>query len=128
MQTGPAGMSFFVTSTNPGRGGDLGGPRGRGPALPGAGAGGRRRPPHLARLPEHAGAALNSPAFVNARDRIGSGPWQNAKGVVVARNVDDLHSAGNNITKETALDEQGRMVNGRHRNAEQARHADRLAP
>jgi hypothetical protein len=50
---------------------------------------------------------------VNARDRIGTGPWQNAKGVVIARNVEDLHSAKNNINKDTALDEMGRPVNDR---------------
>ncbi|HEX6006675.1 MAG TPA: hypothetical protein VFY80_01855, partial [Burkholderiales bacterium] len=56
--------------------------------------------------------ALKDPNLVNARDRIGTGPWQNAKGVVVARSVEELHGA-NNLTKETALDEKGRPVNGR---------------
>ena len=51
--------------------------------------------------------------FVNARDRIGTGHWQNAKGEVIARNVDDLHSAYSNLTKLTALDERGQIVNGR---------------
>jgi hypothetical protein len=50
---------------------------------------------------------------VNARDRIGKGPWTNAKGVVVAKSVDDLHSATNNLTKETQLNEKGGVVNGR---------------
>jgi hypothetical protein len=50
---------------------------------------------------------------VNARDRIGTGPWQNAKGAVIAKNVDDLHSANNNLTKQTALDEKGQPVNSR---------------
>jgi len=113
MPPGPAGMSFFVTSANPGRGGDLGGLEGADrhcqALAQSAGAGHRTWRAYLSTQ----APALNSPAFVNARDRIGNGPWQNAKGVVVARNVDDLHSAGNNITKETALDEQGRMVNGR---------------
>jgi hypothetical protein len=59
------------------------------------------------------GSSLSDPKFVNARDRIGTGPWQNVKGVVVARNVDDLHSPSNNVTKETALDEKGQPVNGR---------------
>src|SRR5918993_1474999 len=58
-------------------------------------------------------AALNDPKFVNARDRIGSGPWQNAKGMVIATSVADLHSAGNKLTKDTAIDEKGQMVNGR---------------
>jgi hypothetical protein len=52
-------------------------------------------------------------AGVNARDRVGKGPWRNAKGVVVARNVNDLHSAKAKITKETALTEKGEMVKGR---------------
>jgi hypothetical protein len=56
---------------------------------------------------------LNDPKVVHARERIGSGPWHNAKGVLVARNVEELHSARNNVTKETALDEKGRIVNGR---------------
>jgi len=56
-------------------------------------------------------SAQGSPA-VNARDRIGKGPWQNAKGVVVARNVDELHGT-NNLTKQTALTEKGAVVNGR---------------
>jgi len=49
---------------------------------------------------------------VNARDRIGAGPWRNAKGVVIAKSVEDLHGA-NNLTKETALSEKGEVVNGR---------------
>src|SRR4029434_5848146 len=58
--------------------------------------------------------ALNDPKCVNARDRIGTGPWQNAKGVVIARSVDDLHSPNANITKDTALDEKGQPVKGRN--------------
>ena len=50
---------------------------------------------------------------MNARDRIGKGPWQNAKGVVVAKNVEDLHSDSNNINKQTALTENGEIVSGR---------------
>jgi len=108
-----ANMTFFVTSVGSGKGGDLGG-------LDGADA-------HCQRLAATAGAenktwraylstqgsALNDPNFVNARDRIGPGPWQNAKGVVIAKNLEELHSANNNITKETALDEKGQLVNGR---------------
>ena len=52
-------------------------------------------------------------AGVNARDRIGKGPWQNAKGVVVAKSVEDLHSDSNNINKQTALTEKGEIVSGR---------------
>jgi hypothetical protein len=65
----------------------------------------RWRPPQAPKLAD--------PDFVNARDRIGSGPWQNAKGVVIARSVEELHSAKNNINKLTALDETGQPVNGR---------------
>src|SRR6202000_582301 len=57
-------------------------------------------------------AADGKPA-VNARDRIGKGPWQNSKGVVVAKDVADLHSANNNLTKQTALSEKGDVINGR---------------
>ena len=98
------GMSFFVTSANPGSGGDLGG-------LEGADA-------HCADLAEAAGvtgrtwAAYLSTSTENARDRIGSGPWANAEGVVIAESVEALHGEGNNITKETALDETGAVVNG----------------
>ncbi|MBI5275894.1 MAG: hypothetical protein HY854_05485 [Burkholderiales bacterium] len=113
MQSGPAGMSFFVTSVNPGKGGDLGGLEGADrhcqSLAQAAGAGARKWRAYLSTQ----APALNSPEFVNARDRIGKGPWQNAKGDVIARDVDDLHSANNRITKETALDERGRLVNGR---------------
>jgi len=97
-------MSFFVTSSGSGKGADLGG-------LPGA----DKRCQDLA---ESVGAggktwhAYLSAAGVNARDRIGSGPWQNAKGVVVATSVDQLHGA-NNLSKQTALNEKGEVVNGR---------------
>ena len=98
-------MSFFVTSADPGSGGDLGG-------LEGADA-------HCAALAEAAGvtgktwAAYLSTSTVDARDRIGSGPWHNADGVVIAESVEALHGDGNNISKETALDETGAVVNGR---------------
>ena len=98
------GMSFFVTSANPGSGGDLGG-------LEGADA-------HCAALAEAAGitgktwAAYLSTSTEDARDRIGSGPWANAEGVVIAESVEALHGEGNNISKETALDETGAVVNG----------------
>jgi len=59
------------------------------------------------------GASLTDPGAINARDRIGTGPWHNAKGVLIARNVEELHSASNNLNKETALNEKGGMVNGR---------------
>jgi len=57
-------------------------------------------------------AADGQPA-VNARDRIGKGPWQNAKGTVVAKDVADLHGASNNLSKQTALSEKGEVINGR---------------
>jgi hypothetical protein len=100
-----AEMSFFVSSANPGSGGDLGG-------LEGADA-------HCAALAEAAGvtgktwAAYLSTSAEDARDRIGSGPWANTQGVVIAESVEALHGEGNNISKETALDEAGTVVNGR---------------
>lgn len=113
MQAGPPGMGFFVTSSGPGKGGDLGGLEGADrhcqSLARAAGAGNRTWRAYLSTQ----APALNSPAFVNARDRIGKGPWRNAKGVVVARNVDELHSASNNLNQQTALDERGRLVNGR---------------
>ena len=54
-----------------------------------------------------------TPKVVHARDRIGTGPWYNAKGVLIAKNVEDLHAAKSNVTKETALDEKGQPVNDR---------------
>ncbi|HVL37170.1 MAG TPA: hypothetical protein VM489_15980 [Burkholderiales bacterium] len=109
----PKEMTFFVTSVNPGRGGDLGGLEGadRHCAALAKAAGGPDRP-WRAYLSTQ-GASLTDPGFVNARDRIGSGPWRNAMGVVIAKNVEDLHSPNNNLNKQTALDERGRMVNGR---------------
>jgi hypothetical protein len=113
VSTGPAqaqqsAMSFFVTSVGSNKGADLGG-------LEGADR-------HCQMLAQQAGAGAKTwhaylstqgPSAVNARDRIGKGPWQNAKGDVIAKSVDDLHSAGNNLTKQTALTEKGAVVNGR---------------
>ena len=107
-----ADTSFFLTSNGIGNGGNLGG-------LAGADN-------HCQTLAQAAGfgapktwhaylstqAADGQPA-VNARDRIGRGPWQNVKGVVVAKDVADLHSAGNNLTKQTSLSEKGDVINGR---------------
>ena len=104
-RTADSDMSFFITSINPGRGGDLGG-------LAGADA-------YCSTLAQAAGSegktwrAYLSTSDVNARDRIGSGPWMDAKGTVVATSVDNLLSENNNLTKETALDENGQVVNGR---------------
>ena len=63
-------------------------------------------------------------AGVNARDRIGAGPWHNAKGVLIAANIDDLHGPDNNINLETGLNEKGEPIKGRGESAERARHSD----
>lgn len=103
-------MTFFVTSANPGKGGDLGGLDGADKHCQSlaatAGAGQKTWRAYLS-----ASAAGGKPA-VNARDRIGNGPWVNAKGIVVAKNLDELHGA-NNLTKQTALTEKGEAVTGR---------------
>ena len=106
-------MTFFVTSAGPGKGADLGGLEGADRHCQSlASAAGSSDRTWRAYLSVQA-PALNDPKFVNARDRIGTGPWQNAKGVVIARNVEELHSANSNLTKQTALDEKGQLVNGR---------------
>jgi len=103
-----ANMTFFVTSEGSGKGGDLGG-------LAGADA-------HCQTLATAAGstgktwhAYLSSQGAnaVNAKDRIGKGPWTNAKGVVVAKDVADLHGTSNNLSKQTSLSEKGEVINGR---------------
>ena len=103
-------MSFFVSSRNGGNGANLGGLEGADrlcqSLASAAGAGGRTWRAYLS-----ATAAGGAPA-VNARDRIGRGPWRNANGVVIANDVNQLHGA-NNITKQTALTETGALVNGR---------------
>jgi hypothetical protein len=102
-----SGMTFFVTSVGSGKGADFGGLAGADrhcqALATAAGAGNRTWRAYL--------SAQGSPA-VNARDRIGKGPWQNAKGVVVAKTVAELHGT-NNLTKQTALTEKGGVVNGR---------------
>jgi collagenase NC10/endostatin len=106
-----ADTSFFLTSNGPGKGGDLGGITGADrhcqSLAQAAGAGAKTWRAYLSTQ-----AADGQPA-VNAKDRIGKGPWQNAKGTVVAKDVADLHSAGNNLTKQTALSEKGEVINGR---------------
>lgn len=104
-------MSFFVTSVGKGNGADLGG-------LEGADA-------HCQALAKSAGSSQSNwraylsttapggEAGVSARDRIGKGPWHNAKGVMVAKSVEDLHSDASNVTKMTALTEKGESVSGR---------------
>jgi len=108
-QAQQGGVTFFVTSVGSGKGADLGGLAGADrhcQALASAvGAGGRTWRAYLS-------AQASAVAAVHARDRVGRGPWQNAKGVVVAGNVDELHG-NNNLTKQTALNEKGEVVNGR---------------
>ena len=103
-------MTFFITSTGPGNGADLGG-------LEGADR-------HCQELAEAAGAgertwraylstqAVGGEPAVNARDRIGQGPWQNAEGATIAASLEELHG-DNNLDKQTALTEGGEVVNGR---------------
>lgn len=106
-----SGMSFFITSAGPGSGAALGGLEGADrhcQALAEAvGAGGRTWRAYLSVQ------AAGDRAAVHARDRIGTGPWFNAEGILIARDVDDLHGEANNLTKETALSEKGEVVNGR---------------
>ncbi len=106
-----ASMTFFITSAGPGKGGDLGGIEGADrhcqSLAQAAGAGSRTWRAYLSTQ-----SAGGTPA-INARDRIGRGPWQNAKGEAIAQSVDDLHSANNKISKQTALNEKGEPVNGR---------------
>jgi hypothetical protein len=108
--TGSQPMSFFVTSAGSGRGADLGGLAGadalcqRLATSTGAGN-------HTWRAYLSTSASGGTPA-VNARDRIGRGPWRNARGELIASDVESLH-ARNNISKDTALTEKGQKVNGR---------------
>ncbi len=105
---GSSPMSFFVTSTNPGKGADLGGLSGADAycqkLASDAGAGGKTWRAYL---------STTGAGGVNARDRIGRGPWQNARGEVIATSVDDLHSASNKLNKQTALTEKAAGVSGR---------------
>lgn len=100
-------IGFFITSAGPGKGGDLGGLAGADQLCQllgaNAGAGGKTW---------HAYLSTQGPGAVNARERIGSGPWKNAKGIIIAKDVAELHGA-NNINKQTALTEKGEPVNGR---------------
>lgn len=104
-------LGFFITSAGPGKGADLGGLVGADAhcqtLAAAVGAGGRTWRAYLS-----ATASGSQPA-VNARDRIGTGPWANAKGVVVATGVADLHSDANKLSKDNSLTEKGEVVNGR---------------
>lgn len=106
-QAQPSAMTFFVTSSGSGKGADFGGLAGADKhcqALAEAvGAGGKTWRAYL---------STQGAQPVNARDRIGKGPWQNAKGVAIAKDVAELHGT-NNLTKQTALTEKGDVVNGR---------------
>lgn len=104
-------MSFFITSIGPGNGADLGGLKGA-----------DQHCQMLAEAVEQGDrtwqaylsvSAIDDVVAVNARDRIGIGPWYNAKGIMVASNADDLHSENNKLSKENSLNEKGEMVNGR---------------
>jgi len=108
VQAQQASMTFFVTSVGPGKGADLGG-------LAGADR-------HCQQLAQSVGAGAKTwhaylstqgAGAVNARDRIGKGPWRNAKGTVVAISVNDLHSTNNKLTKQNDLSEKGEVINGR---------------
>jgi len=110
-QAQSANTTFFVTSAGPGKGADLGGIEGADKQCATlASAAGATAKTWRAYLSTQ--AADGKPA-VNARDRIGKGPWQNSKGVVIAKDVADLHSASNNLNKQTALSEKGEVINGR---------------
>ena len=106
-------MGFFITSQGPGDGGNLGGLAGAdahcASLAAAAGSSGRTWRAYLSTQ----GAKLDDPNVVHARDRIGSGPWYNAKGVLIAANLTDLHLYNKTITYETALDENGNRVKGR---------------
>lgn len=103
-QTPP--MTFFLTSVGPGKGADLGGLAGADAhcqRLAGANAGNRTWRAYL---------STQGPNAVNARDRIGRGPWHNARGVLVGQNIDEIHGMGHRFTPMTVLDEAGRMIPG----------------
>ena len=106
-----ANMTFFVTSAGSGKGADLSGLAGADricqQLAQAVGAGTHTWHAYLSTQ------AADGQAAVNARDRIGHGPWQNSKGVVVAKDVAELHGDNNNISKQTALTEKGDVVNGR---------------
>jgi hypothetical protein len=104
-------MTFFVTSAGSGNGANLGGLAGADKhcqdLAQAAGAGGHTWHAYLSTT------ASGTAQATNARDRIGAGPWRNSKGDVIAQSVDDLHSANNKLTKQTALTEKGTMIPGR---------------
>jgi hypothetical protein len=110
-QAQQSAMTFFVTSTGSGKGADFGGLEGADKhcqtLAAAVGAGGKTWRAYLSNT------AMGGAPAVNARDRIGKGPWRNAKGVVVAKSVADLHGPNNNLNKQTAISEKGEIINGR---------------
>jgi hypothetical protein len=113
----PSGpMSFFVTSAGSGKGADLGGLAGADAhcqkLASAAGAAGKTWRAYLSVPPTFASAATPAVPAINARDRIGNGPWFNAKGQLIATDLNHLHN-GNYISKATAVDEKGNPVKGR---------------
>lgn len=106
-------LSFFVTSVGTGSGANLGGLSGADAhcqkLATAVGAGGKTWRAYLSTQ----GKALGDTEVIHARDRIGSGPWYNAKGVMIAKGGDDLHSGSAKLVKEALLDEKGQIVNGR---------------
>jgi hypothetical protein len=118
--TGP--MSFFITSEGSGKGADLGGLAGADAhcqkLAAAAGAGGKTWRAYLSAPGAFPSAGNTGTPSTNARDRIGNGPWFNAKGELIARDVSHLHD-GNLISKATGLDERGKVVNGRGDNPNQ---------
>jgi hypothetical protein len=109
-QDAAATMTFFITSVGSGKGADLGGLEGADRhcrmLAQAAGAGNKTWRAYLSTQASGGSTALN------ARDRIGRGPWQNAKGVVIAKDVTELHGSANNLNKQTALTERGDLVKG----------------
>src|SRR6185369_17464941 len=103
-------MTFFVTSVGPGKGADLGGLEGADrycqSLAQGAGAGGKTWRAYLSTQADGGTQAIN------ARDRIGIGPWQNFKGEVIAQNADDLHGENNKLGMQVSLTERGTMIPG----------------
>jgi len=104
-------MTFFLTSAGSGNGADLGGLAGADrrcqDLAQAAGAGAHTWHAYLS------ASAAGGAAAVNARDRIGNGPWQNARGVIVAQSIADLHSANNKLNKENSISEKGEIIPGR---------------
>ena len=101
-------MTFFLTSAGPGNGANLGGLEGADRHCVALAEGSGRHG-----MTWHAYLSTTGSGGVNARDRIGSGPWYNSKGVMIARDIAHLHSNGVNLTKDTQLNEMGEVVNGR---------------